>query len=318
MGTVSGLGTTYNLPNYTGELFSVAPSDTPFLSAIGGLGNGKRTTSVEFEWQTEDLESTSANNSKPEGAPAPTASEVSRTNVSNVVEIHQESVEVSYTKQAATGLHNGINSADGTNPVTDELSHQVGLKLKKMAIDIEKSCLVGTYAKPANNATARQTRGVLTAVATNIFANAGTPRALSKSIVDNALRDMYTNGAPLSQDTTVFMVGPSQKIALSNLYGQTPLNAPIPTRNIAGFNLQVIVTDFGEFAVMLNRYAPAGGIGIVDLSVCKPVFLEIPNKGVLFAEPLAKTGSSEKYQLYGEVGLEYGPEQYHGWIKDLS
>lgn len=318
MGTVSGLGTTYNLPNFTGELFSIAPSDTPFLSAIGGLGNGKRTTSTEFEWQTEDLESTSANNSKTEGATAPTASEVSRTNVSNVVEIHQESVEVSYTKQAATGLHNGINSADGTNPVTDELSHQIGLKLKKMAIDIEKSYLVGTYAKPANNSTPRQTRGVLTAVATNIFANAGTPRALTKSIVDNALRDMYINGAPLSQDTTVFMVAPSQKIAVSNLYGQTPLNAPIPTRNIGGFNMQVIVTDFGEFAVMLNRYAPAGGIGIVDLSVCKPVFLEIPNKGVLFAEPLAKTGSSEKYQLYCETGPEYGPEQYHGWIKDLS
>ena len=87
MATVSGLGTTYNLPNYTGELFSVAPSDTPFLSLIGGLGNGKRTTSTEFEWQTEDLESTSVNNSKTEGATAPTASEVSRTNVSNVVEI---------------------------------------------------------------------------------------------------------------------------------------------------------------------------------------------------------------------------------------
>lgn len=318
MATVSGLGTTYNLPNYTGELFSVAPSDTPFLSAIGGLGNGKRTTSVEFEWQTEGLEATSANNSKTEGAPAPTASEVSRTNVSNVVEIHQESVEVSYTKQAATGLHNGINSADATNPVTDELSHQVNLKLKKIAVDVEKSLLVGTYAKPANNSTARQTRGVLTAAATNIFANAGTPRALSKSIIDNALRDMYVNGAPLSQDTTVLMVGPSQKIAMSNLYGQTPLNAPIPTRNIGGFNLQVVVTDFGEFGLMLNRWMPAGGIGVIDLSVCKPVFLEIPNKGVLFAEPLAKTGSSEKYQLYGEIGLEYGPEEWHGWIKDLS
>lgn len=318
MATVSGLGTTYNLPNYTGRLFSVAPSDTPFLSLLGGLGAGKRTTSTEFEWQTEDLESTSVNNSRLEGAAAPTASEVSRSNVSNVVEIHQEAVEVSYTKSAASGLHNGINSADGTNPVVDELSHQIDLKLRKLGVDIEKSFLSGAYQKPGNNSTARQTRGVLSAVSTNVFANGGTPRAISKSIVDNALSAMFAAGAPLAQDTTVLMVGPGQKVKLSDLYGQTPLNAPMQSRNIGGYNLQSIVTDFGEFGIVLNRWMPAGGIGIIDLSVCQPVFLEIPDKGVLFAEPLAKTGASEKYQLYTEVGLEYGPEQYHGWIKDLS
>ncbi len=318
MATVSGLGTTYNLPNYGGRLFSVAPSDTPFLSAIGGLSTGARTTSVEFEWQTEDLESTSANNSKTEGAPAPTASEVSRSNVFNVVEVHQEAVEVSYTKQAATGLRNGINSADNENPVLSELNHQIDLKLRKMGVDLEKSFLSGSYVKPANNSTARQTRGVLSAVSTNVFANGGTPRAISKSIVDNALSSMFGNGAPLAQDTTVFMVGPAQKIALSNLYSTAVLNQPTMTRNIGGISIDTIITDFGIFGVMVNRWFPAGGVGILDLSVCRPVFLEVPDKGVLFVEPLAKTGSSDKYQLYGEIGLEYGPEQYHGWIKDLS
>lgn len=317
MATINGIGTTYNLPNYDGHLFSVAPSDTPFLSLIGGLGAAQRTTSVEFEWQTEDLESTSANNSKTEGAPAPTASEVSRTNVSNVVEVHLEAVEVSYTKQSASGLRNGINSADGSNPVVNELSHQINLKLRKIAVDLEKSSLTGVYAKPANNSSARQTRGVLSAVATNVFANGGTGRAVSKTIVDNALSAMFANGAPLSQDTTVFMVGPGQKVKLSDIYQQSPLNAPMQSRNVGGYNLQSIITDFGEFGVVLNRWFPAGGIGIIDLSVCKPTFLEHPEKGVLFAEQVAKTGASDKWQLYCEYGLEYGPEQYHGWIKDL-
>ncbi|CAN5146814.1 DUF5309 family protein [soil metagenome] len=318
MATVSGIGTTYNLPNYTGRLFSVAPSDTPFLSAIGGLTSGGRTTSPEFEWETEDLESTSANNSKTEGATAPTASGVSRANVSNVVEIHQESVEVSYTKRAATGLHNGINSGDGTNPVIDELAHQIDLKLKKMGVDIEKSYLGGSYQKPANNSTARQTRGILTAITTNVFANAGTLRNLTKSIIDNALKDMYANSAPLPQDRTVLMVSPAQKVNLSNLYAANPLSAPPQSRNVGGVNITNIVTDFGEFGVMLNRYMAADQIAIVDLSVCRPVFLEIPDKGVFFAEPLAKTGSSDKYQLYCETGLEYGPQVYHGLIDDLN
>jgi hypothetical protein len=315
--TVSGQGTTFNLPNYTGNLFRIAPSDTPFLSAIGGLTGGKGTNSVEFEWQTEDLESTSANNSKVEGAAAPTASGVSRSAVSNVVEIHQEAVEVSYTKQAATGLHSGINN-EASNPVRDELAHQIDLKLRKIAVDVEKSFLTGAYAKPGTNATARTTRGVLTAVTTNVFANGGTGRALTKAIVDDALQNMFTNGATLDMDRTVLMLGPAQKVALSNLYSTATLNQPTMTRNIGGVAIDTVVTDFGTFGVMLNRWFPAGQIGVVDLSVCAPVFLTIPGKGQLFAEPLAKTGASEKWQVYGEIGLEYGPENYHGLIKDLS
>lgn len=317
MATVSGQGTTFNLPNYTGELFSVAPSDTPFLSAIGGLNGGKIVKSVEFEWQTEDLESTSANNSKVEGANAPTASGVSRSNVSNVVEIHQEAIEVSYTKQAAVGLHNGNNNEED-NPMRSELQHQIDLKLTKVGVDIEKSFLTGVYAKPGTNATARTTRGIITAATTNVFANGGTARPISKSIVDNALAAMYTNGARLPQASTVLMMGPAQKIALSNLYSTAVLNQPTMTRNIGGVAIDTVVTDFGIFGVMVNRWFPAGKIGIVDLSVCRPVFLDVPGKGHLFVEPLAKNGAADRYQLYGEVGLEYGPEVYHGVIGDLS
>lgn len=319
MATVSGQGTTFNLPNYTGDLFQVAPSDTPLLTAIGGLNGAKTTPSVEFEWQTEGLEATSANNAKTEGSAAPAASEVSRTNVTNVVEIHQESVEVSYTKQSAVGLHNGIN-IEASNPVRDELQHQINLKLKKVAVDIEKSFLTGAYAKPADTSAPRTTCGVFSAVTTNVFTGAtpGTAEELTKARIDTALQDMFANGAPLSQDSTVFLVGPAQKVALSNLYAQPTLNQPTLTRNVGGVNIDTIVTDFGVFGVLLDRWAPAGKIGIIDLSVLSPVFLTVPGKGNLFVEPLAKTGASDKYQLYGEVGLEYGPEVYHGVISDVA
>lgn len=317
MATVSGQGTTFNLPNYVGRLFSVAPSETPFLSAIGGLTGGVSTGSIEFEWQTEDLESTAANNSRTEGADAPAASGVSRSNVSNVVEIHQETVEVSYTKMATPAQHSGVNDEE-TNPVRDELSHQIDLKLRKIAVDVEKSFLTGVYAKPGTNATARKTRGVLTAVTTNVFTNGGTARALSKDIVDGALSAMFDAGALVNPEATVFMVGGGQKLKLSGVYSAAQLNQPTATRNVGGVAIDTLITDFGTFGVMLNRWMPAGQIGIIDLSVCRPRFLAIPGKGQLFAEPLAKTGSSESYQLYGEVGLEYGPESYHGLIKDLS
>jgi len=318
MGAVSGQGTTYNLPNYHGELYQVTPTETPLLSAIGGLTGGKMTKSVEFEWQTEDRRTSTANNSVVEGAAAPTAAERSRSNISNVVEVHQSAVEVTYTRQAATGMYSGINIGDNDNPVGNELDHQIMIELQSMAVDIEMSFLSGTYQKPANNSTPRKTRGLLTAIATNINANGGTPRALSKSIVDSTLQTMFGNGARLPQASTVFLLGPGQKVALSNLYSTAVLNQPTMTRNIGGVAIDTIVTDFGTFGVMLDRWMPTGQIAIVDLSVCAPVWLEIPGKGLLFAEPLAKTGASEKWQLYGEIGLEYGAETYHGLIKDLT
>lgn len=318
MGAVSGQGTTYNLPNYHGELYTVTPTETPFLSAIGGLSGGKRTKSVEFEWQTVDRRASSANNVALEGAAAPTAAERSRSNVSNVVEVHHSSVEVSYTRQAATGMYGGINIGVDDNPVNDELTMQIMAELQSMAVDVEQSFMTGTYQKPANNITPRKTRGLLTAISTNVNANGGTPRAISKAIVDATLSTMFTNGAPLGQDSTVFIVGPGQKVALSNLYATATLSQPTMSRNIAGMAFDTIVTDFGTFGVMLDRWMPTGQIAVADLSVCAPVWLEIPGKGLLFAEQIAKTGASEKWQLYGEVGLEYGPETYHGLIKDLT
>jgi hypothetical protein len=57
---------------------------------------------------------------------------------------------------------------------------------------------------------------------------------------------------------------------------------------------------------------------IADLAVCSPVFLPVPEKGVLFYEELSKTGASEKGQIYGQIGLDYGPEEYHGTITSLA
>ncbi|MFB8298739.1 DUF5309 family protein, partial [Streptomyces bacillaris] len=97
---------------------------------------------------------------------------------------------------------------------------------------------------------------------------------------------------------TVIITGPAQKVTLSNQYSAPTLNQPTASRNIGGVAVDTLVTDFGTFGIMVDRWMPAGQIAIVDLSVCAPVWLEIPGKGMLFAEPHAKVGASEKWQLY--------------------
>ena len=174
MAGITGQGDTFDLPNYVGELFAVTPEDTPFLSAIGGLTGGESASATLFQWQGYDLRDASATRQRLEGADAPTAEARVRFNVNNVVEVHQEALELSYTKLAATGQFNSTGSSHagqvglmGSNPVLNELDWQIAQHLKQIARDFEKSLITGTFNNPSTNATARRTRGILEATSTN-------------------------------------------------------------------------------------------------------------------------------------------------------
>jgi hypothetical protein len=309
MAAVAGLGTTFNLPNFTGELFFLTPAETPLVSMIGGLTGGQRISTIDFEWQTTD----NADVAQPDivqGADA-TFSSRDRANVHNVAQIHQEGFHLAYTKLAATGNISGL-SILGNQPVQDERSFQTRLKLEKVGRDVEHSFLNGTFQKPANNSTGRRTRGVLTAATTNVV-NASSAQ-LTRTHVNTLLRQMYGNtvsGAPFRN--VVIFVNAYQKQKISEIYGFAP-----QSRNVGGLNINLIETDFGPMGVVLNRYVPTSVVAVVDVSVLAPKILEIPGYGFVFMEPLAKTGSAEKWQIYGEIGLEYGPESWHGKITNLA
>jgi len=311
---ITGMGTTFNLPNFVGELFELTPADTPFLSAIGGLTGGEQTTATEFQWQTYDLRDADQN-VKLEGAEAPPGEARVRSAASNIVQIHQEAVDISYTKQAAVGNLSGLN-IPGSNPVQDELSWQITQMLKQIARDVEYSFIRGTYHKPADNTTARKTRGILEAIVTNVIANAE-PTVLTEDMVLDLMQAVWDNGGIKESETATLMTNSTLKRALSKIF-ITDKNYNEETRNVGGVNLQTIETDFGRINIMLNRNMPADQLALVSMEMCAPVFMLIPGKGHMFAEELAKVGANTKYQIYGEIGLKYGNEIAHGKITNLT
>lgn len=397
-GSISGMGTTFDLPNYAGELFALTPTDTPFLSAIGGLTGGGMTTSQEFEWQSYDLRDP-GQRTRTEGATAPTAEERVRGNVRNVVQIHQEKVSVSYTKQAATGAlatpgaapFRGVN---GDNPVSNELDWQVAQKLKEIALDVNWSFLNGSYANPTTNATARKTRGLLAAITSNriakgvtttgatsatdtitstahglvdgdkiVFTNTSTATgivagriyyvdaidantfkvatssggaaitlgtatgiaytnpwetALTTDHVSDLLQLAYDNGGISEQETATLIVNSAQRRAVTKAFASAYGQFQETSRTVGGVAVDTLITDFGTLSVMMDRHMPQDTIVVASLEQCRPVFLNVPGKGVMFEEPLAKTGASDEVQLYGEVGLAYGNERAHAAMTGLK
>ena len=408
MAGITGQGTTFNLPNYVGELFAVTPADTPLLSAIGGLTGGMDAgDKTLFQWQSYDLRPADKSRQRLEGANAPTAEARTRSNITNVVEIHQEAVEISYTKLAASGqfgstgsAHTGALGISGPNPVLNELDWQVRQALIQIARDVEYSFIAGTFANPSSNATPRSTRGLMAATATNLSdrgtivgngacsmatngtiteashglvvgdavvarsiaggavgvlqdeylyyvltqpdantftigtataANGGTTITLgtigtidfykatqmTEAMVLDLMQRVFDNGGISQQEMATIIVNSTLKRRLTDIF-ITGKNFREESRNVGGVNLTTFETDFGVLNIMLNRYMPSGALQVASLEQLEPAFLNIPGKGFLFAEPLAKVGSAERVQIYGEVGLKYGNEKAHGLIKGVK
>jgi hypothetical protein len=305
------LATTFDLPNFVGELFNLNPDDRPFLSMIGGLTGGKTTESKDIVWQTKNI-SAGTQPAIIEGA-APTTAQVARAEVNNVTQIFQYGVEISYTKLAAIGqLGNPLAAATailGVQPVGNELTEQMQLKVEQARADVNFSFHQGTFQRPTDNTTGRKTRGMLAAITTNVF-DPGTAVALLDAHVDSLTKLMVDAGAPFRMP--VIFVNIFNKQALSGIYGYAPMD-----RNIGGVNINVIETDAARLGVAMDRDQLTTVLAIYDVSVCAPVAMPIPGKGVFFAEELGLVGAAVKAQLYGEIGLEYGPQTWHGKIVDL-
>jgi len=311
MSQVSGMGTIWNLPNYSGMLITADQENTPFLSMIGGLNGGKQSQNFEFPLSSQyDYPSASQPAiTETTSVTAPTATEGVRTQNKNVCEIHHQAINLSYEKLANQARLSGINTQGQSNNVTDELNWQIAYNLKIIARDIEYSFINGSYQIATDATTANKTAGMLSICSTtDIDASTAT---LTKAMIDECMRTMANGGAHFGN--MVLFANAFQIQKISDIYGYAPED-----RVVGGVAIKQILTDFSTLGVVYNRTMPTDDILIADVSACSPVFQPTPGKGNFFYEELGKSGAAELGQIFGKIGLDYGVEFLHGKITDLA
>jgi hypothetical protein len=294
------------------ELFTSDVINTPLLTAIGGLTGGMMTENFEFATDSQYNHEAAAQPAITETASltAPTAISYVRAQAKNVTQIFQEKVSISYVKMSNQGRLSGINTAGASNNVPTEKDFQIARALEKIARDVEYTFINGTYNLAGNSGQANKTRGLLELCTVNTV-DAGAV-ALSKTLIDTLLLEMFTNGATF-KNLAIFCNG-LQKQRLSDIYGYAPMD-----RNIGGLNIKQIETEFGNISVMpAHRFMPAAQMLVAEMSVLAPVFQPVPTKGNLFYEELAKTGAAEEGQIFGQIGLDHGPSFMHGTLTNLA
>ena len=306
--------TSFGVLNYSGMLFNKGNTKTPFSSLIGS--RRRYTNSVEFvtgqEYVTEG--GTQPEISENASLTAPDATFITRDQMSNLTQIFHESVYISYAKQSNMGTLSGVNIAGQQSNPTDELDFQVAGKMAKIARDIEYTFINGQYVKAENDNTANKTRGILTAITSNVLDLNGAP--LRVWDVAEVMKLIYDSQAILNG--LILWVDPVALFQI-NADAEQNGNTIVPaSRTINGISISTLLTPLGEVGVYLGEFLPVGTVMIFNPSVISPVEQPVPKKGNFFLEELAKTGAGAKYQIFGQLGLDHGPEWFHGKITGIS
>ena len=307
--------TSHNLPNYSGLLFNKGNVATPFSTLIGG--KSRNTNAWQFVMsQDYDTDETLTQPAITETASltAPNPDFVSRSQNTNVVQIFHETLQISYGKQSSMGQLSGLNIAgQAANPST-ELDFQTAAKMVKIANKIEHTFLNGTYQLGTHDDVAYKTRGITAAITSNIKAAAGA--GLGYWLIAELMEAMASHNA--TTNGLVIMARPVHIMQINADATTNGLTVIPESREVNGIKLSTIITPFGTISMIENPKVAAATALVVNPAVCAPVYMPVPGKGNFFREDLAKTGASEKYQIYGQVGLDYGVEFYHGKITGLD
>ncbi|MBQ7030825.1 MAG: DUF5309 family protein [Bacilli bacterium] len=305
----------YSVPNYSGLLYNKANTKTPFLNMISG--KVKYTNSVEFVcgqyYSSEEGEIPSI--SETASLTAPAASFVTRKQLTNVTQIFMESVAISYAKQSNMATLSGINVAGQTANPQNELDFQVARKMEKIKRSIEKAFIQGTYSKATNDTTVNKTRGMVQAISTNVIAAEG--KTLDLWLLNDLIQKISDNQGEINNLVILL-----NSVNLLQLTGNAvEMGVPVGAAYYSTYGIQVtdLILPVGTTVKLaLGEFIPEGVALAVNLDVIGPVEQPVPEKGNFFLEELSKTGAGTKYQIFGQIGLDHGPEWYHGKLTGLS
>lgn len=305
----------FAVPNYSGALFNKSNTRTPFLNMISG--KTKYTNSVKFalgqEYASE--EGDIPNISEDGSVTGVNATYVTRAQKYNVTQIFMEAIAISDAKLSNMGTLGGINAAGQVVQPVDELDFQVNQKLAKLGRSIEKTFIQGIFDEATTDDTVNKTRGLVSAITTNAINIQG--QRISIWDINDVLGKIKDNGGIITEGLVFWCdnvtLNQVNQDALANGLTIAPAD-----RTVNGIAINTLILPNGTIGIKAGEFLPAGTALIINFDVVSPVEQMVPNKGNFYLEELARTGAGSKYQIFGQIGLDYGMEFYHGKITGIN
>ena len=306
-------------------IYNISPMDTPFLN---GCGRGSA-DNTNFEWQTDELK-TVAMNTQLEGDDYTSTAASEPRRLSNYTQISATQVQSSGTAEAVDFAGRKSTQA-----------YQLAKRAKEMKRDMEYMLLQGTAKNIGAAGTARETGAFATWIGTNAAGTSNVVAASTGLGITNSGATTYPDGTTNSgtgganTTTTIALInnvveriwnlgGTPDTILCNSTVKGTISSSTVggavvaaPRGDIKGKDsitavnaVDVLVTDFGTFKVVPDRFIPATNVDFVDFDLWSIDYLR-PFR----TETLAKSGDSVKQLLIAEYGLRAKNGHGSGMLK---
>jgi len=276
----------------TDIITNISPTETPMLSRFGKT----KAKDTYHEWQTDTLAS-AAKNAQIEGTDPDPASLTATTRTGNYTQI-------SYKVWRTTDTMENVELAGRTS----EYAYQAAKALKELARDMEYSLVNGT-GNSGSSAAAREIKGVLSWITTNVETGTGTGNeTLTETMYNDALQSIWDQGG--RPDVTY--ANGWQKRKISAFSTPSTRNISVEDGRLVA-NIDVYQSDFGVQTIVLDRYMTSSVVALLQEDLWKVAFL-YPVKH----KELPDLGGGPKGMVKTEWTLEALNEAGSGKITGLS
>lgn len=288
-------------------IYNISPMDTPFMN---GCGKGTASNTL-FEWQKDELAAAAANR-KLEGDDPASLAVVEPIKLTNQTQISEKAVQTSGTAEAVDWAGRKSSQAYQLAKRAKEIKRDMELMLTGETVKAAgaagvaratAACMtwMGTAAIATSNLVDGSAAGVgivNAGTGTSVAAPAGADVILTMAFLNNCVERIFNAGG--SPD--VIMCDSALKVKMSSLAGSTVADIVMnhdKTSPASAINsVDVIVTDFGTFKIVPNRFCLANQLYVLDYD-----FWSIDYLRPFQTETLAKTGDSVKQMMVAEYGL---------------
>lgn len=309
------------------KIWDISKIPLPLTDAIGQGSHGNEYA----EWTKDKLAAPNTSNAVVDGADAGSDNNALGSRVGNHSQISTKVVSAS------------SRARDGkTINIGDAYSYQVMMRQQELRRDIEAIMLFNQASVADNGTNPGKSAGLDAWLTTNTnngatganggfqsgtglvsVATPGTKRALSEATIRDVAQSVWQQGGdpsllmstpPVIRRLSAYMFGTSAQVATLTSDVKEKRGAAVATGSV-----NVFVTDFGVVLEMVaNRLQPVEAAATAACFIIDPSKLELSYLKAPTTIELARTGLSQKGEMYADWTLKVMAEEAHGVIRAVD
>lgn len=296
-------------------VYKISPTEAPVMQAVGRKGKFEQ---PYHEWTVVELAAANDANAEIEGGDATNAAPTLGARFGNYTQIMSKTAQVSTTNERTRGVAN-----------LHKMKKQILYKTQELKRDMEARLVGPKVAVAGSDTVARNTAGIAAFLRTNtsrgatgangslsgttggypsVAETAGTARALTETMLKTVIQGAWTQGG---NPRFAFTTG-TQKVNISAFTGNATRFKKAEDKKLVAA-IDVYESDFGQLQIVPDRFFIDQRILVLD-----PEYVEVGYLETMRNAPLAKTGLSNRRQVWTEWGTIVGNEKAHGMVTDLT